>query len=105
MNIKEIRNLYDSLPATLKDSIINYVISVENVVTDIFKDAGIKHDELLEEKILFIASLKKFYSIIKSTYWLMNNSNELLRRKQQDQIKIGNTNFSYTSSFFLIWKS
>ncbi|MCG6146634.1 MULTISPECIES: hypothetical protein [Leptospira] len=94
-------NYLDKLPYQFKEQITNYVQSVKTSTEYIFKDAHIKYNKNLEEKLLRFAAIKKTFAIVSSTYWSIYNNLELLKKEGLNSFSIGSKYYSQYSKDYL----
>lgn len=95
MSLRALSDAIDSLPYALSEQVLSYAKSLELAAPDIFKNAGIKRTKELTDTLVFIAGLRKLFSIVDSNYWVIDNAGAIFS-KQQDQyeIRIGGTDLS-----------
>ena len=103
MNINTIDEILSKCPYDIKEQIISYVRSVKYALPEIFSELNMSHDDKIEDKILLVAFLKKFYSIISTFYWTIDNSITSLSKDDIHSIKIGGSFYSMESTdYFLV---
>ena len=100
MNKTDIARMFDDLPYSLRERVMGYVNSVEIAIPEIFRDAEIQYNEDLAETLLFVASLRKFFSIVNSAYWTLENTGEILERQNTRNIRIGGSFYSRYSPYY-----
>jgi hypothetical protein len=88
------------LPPRLRDDIVGYARSVETALPEIFRDAGVRRTESLAQQLVFIAGVKKIYSICSSNYWILESSLHALR-DHAESVRLGSTVVSRSSPYFL----
>ncbi len=100
MKKENISSMIEKLPFYLKERIDGYVKSVDIVLIDIFKSAGVKYSDEIAQDVIFIAFLKKFYAIVNSAYWTLDNTGEILENNGISSVWIGSTNYSRYSEYY-----
>lgn len=96
MSLQAIQAIADELPTILRNDLIGYTKSVEAALPEIFSQAHVTRSEKLSNELIFIAGIKKIYSICSSQYWLLNNSLHALKDHVQE-IRLGSAVISLHS--------
>ncbi|TGM58474.1 hypothetical protein [Leptospira vanthielii] len=91
----------EKLPYQFKEQVFSYVQSVKSSTESIFKDAHIKYNKNLEDKLLRFAAIKKTFAIVSSTYWSIYNNLELLKKEGIHSFSIGSKYYSQSSKDYL----
>lgn len=86
---KELKDSVENLPWALRDQIIGYAKSVDDALPEIFREAGHEFDRALGDQLVFLAGVKKLYSIVGSCYWALDNSGKLLESLDVSAIRAG----------------
>ena len=94
MSIALLRDLTEKLPPSLRDQVIGYAESVKLAAPSIARDSGAEPTQRFEDHIVFIAGIRKLYSIVSSSYWSLDNSATLLARSDTSTITIAGQSFS-----------
>lgn len=97
MSFNALARTVEDLPSSVKDSVLSYSRSVEVSIPEIFKDAQLKYRKELADQVVYVAGLKKLYSFVDSTYWMLDNSSSILEKQQVADIRIGGESFSRDS--------
>lgn len=101
MSMKALEETVDILPFALADQVLSYAKSVEAASPDIFRNAGIRQSQEVTNKLVFIAGVRKLFSIIDSNYWVIDNAGEILQREQdQGHIRVGGTDLSRGGEYY-----
>ncbi len=94
MSLNSLTRAIDGMPSGMADTVVSYARSVESALPDIFRDARRKYRKDIADQIVFLAGVKKLFSIIDSTYWMLDNSSVILERQQISAIKVGSSDLS-----------
>jgi len=95
MSLKLLTDTLESLPYSLKEQVLGYARSISAVAPEIFKEAGVRRNDKTEDKLVFLAGLRKLFSIIDSNYWVIENAGAILEKQQaQFSVRIGGSDFS-----------
>lgn len=95
MTIRALEEALEVLPFSLAEQVLSYAKSVEAAAPDIFRSAGLRQTPEITNKLVFVAGIRKLFSIIDSNYWVIDNAGEILERQQdQGQIRVGGTDLS-----------
>lgn len=86
---KELQSTVEGLPWALREQIIGYAKSVDEVLPEIFREAGREFDRTIGDQVVFFAGVKKLYSIVGSSYWAIDNSGKLLESLEIAAIRAG----------------
>jgi len=84
----------EKLPLSLREQVLGYAESVERSAPSIAKDAGVSFTSRFEDHIVFVAGLRKLFSIVSSSYWSLDNSTALLSKSNTSVITIAGRSFS-----------
>ena len=95
MSIHALSKAIEDLPYALSEQVLSYARSLELAAPAILKDAGVRPNRELTNTLVFIAGLRKLFSIVDSNYWLVDNTGAILA-SQQDQysVRVGGTDLS-----------
>lgn len=99
MSMSALQGMIVGLPRSLSDQVLGYAESVERVLPEIFRDAGKAFDNNIADQMVFLAGVKKLYSVVALSYWTLDNSATLLQKLNADKIRIGRTDYSHGSAF------
>jgi hypothetical protein len=95
---EEIESLIDVLPASLREQVYSYVNSVAAVADDIFADARVNRSDDLMRALIFIATLRKLFGIVGSSYWAVSNALSATKATAVDrgafEIRIGRSRYA-----------
>ena len=94
MSIAHLRDMTEKLPPSLREQVLGYAESVRIAAPAIAKDQGIDLTQAFEDRITFLAGIRKLYSIVSSSYWSLDNSATLLARTDTPSITIAGRSFS-----------
>jgi len=98
--MKYLRNIFSDLPTELATQVFGYAHSVYDASPEIFRNARVPLTDDLQQKLVFLAGVKKFYTIIDSNYWLISNAGKLLSEMGTNNVYIGSVDFSRGSPYF-----
>ena len=95
MSIHALSEAIDDLPYALSEQVLSYARALEVAAPEIFRDADVKPNRELTNTLVFIAGLRKLFSIVDSNYWVVDNAGAILAN-QQDQysVRVGSTDLS-----------
>jgi hypothetical protein len=99
MTMSALQGMVEGLPRSLSDQVLGYAESVERVLPEIFRDAGRHFNRNIADQTVFLAGVRKFYSVVASSYWTLDNSATLLKKLNAERIRIGRTDYSHGSAF------
>lgn len=99
MTIAIVEQIARELPPRLAADMIGYARSVERSLSEIFRDAGVARTDDLAKQLVFIAAVKKLYSICSSNYWILDSSLHALRN-EATEVRFGSTVVSRSSPYF-----
>jgi hypothetical protein len=91
----------DALPFSLRGDIQGYIASVDDVKHDIFASVGFEFSDELYEQLIFIAAIRRLWSIIDNQYWTIDNTLALGRRYNIGGIIVGRSRYTPTSSEYI----
>lgn len=94
MSIALLSSTVAELPFALREQITGYAESVKLALPAIFADAGVTTRQDVSDQVVFLAGIKKFYSLVASNYWALDNSASLLQSADVTRIRIGAQDFS-----------
>lgn len=89
----------EELPWSLREQVIGYARSVDYALPEIFKEANIKFDQEISNKVVFLSGIKKLYSIVSSSYWAIDNSGKLLNSINVEYVTAGSLDLSVGGEF------
>ena len=89
----------------MADSVVSYARALEVALPDIFRDAQRKYRKDIADQIVFLAGVKKLFSIIDSTYWMLDNSSAILERQEISVIKVGSSDLSRSGKDYQLLKN
>ena len=99
MSSKQLNRILEILPNVLAEQVNSYARAVEDALPDIFKDVQVKFEPKISEQVVFLAGLRKLYSVITSNYWVLDNSAKILEGQGILDIRIGSSSFSRGSEY------
>ena len=94
MSVERVQEFAQHLPPRLREDVVSYARSVDNSLSDIFREARVAQDERLAGQLVFLAGIKKLYAICSGTFWILDNSLESLQRAEAYEVKIGSMRIS-----------
>ena len=95
MTIQALSEAIDNLPYALSEQVLSYARALEVAAPEIFRDAGIKQNRELTNVLVFIAGLRKLFSIVDSNYWVVDNVGAILASQQEQySVRVGSTDLS-----------
>lgn len=100
MSFREVEEFADLLPYTLKEQVLGYARSVRDAMPEIVLEAGVEYSNEVADKIIYIAGLRKLYSICNSSYWALENTCYLLQESNVHNVRVGGTDMSKGSQFY-----
>ena len=89
MSLELVTEFARELPPRLREDVVGYARSVQTVLPEIFRDAGIAENRDLRDQIVFIAGVKKLHAICSSAFWILDNSLRGLERADVQQVRLG----------------
>ena len=99
MSIRALTEITEDLPHTIANDVMGYARSVQSAIPEIFRDARIREDRDLGDQLVFLAGIKKLYSLISSQYWTLDNSLHLMEQDDVSVVRIGSTEISRGSDY------
>jgi len=79
----------------LSEQVLSYARALEIAAPEIFKDAGVKPNRELTNALVFIAGLRKLFSIVDANYWVVENTGAILASQQEQySVRVGSTDIS-----------
>lgn len=97
MSFKSLSTAIADMPSGMRESVLNYARAVQYAAPDIFRDAGRSYTKDVADQLVFLAGVKKLFSILDSTYWMLDNSSAILSRHNVDHIKVGSSSLAQGS--------
>ncbi len=97
MSTERIESLIFDFPFNFRDPILGYANSVKIALPSIFREAGLKRDNVLEDEIVFIAGVKKLYAIVSSTFWTLRKALTYLEESGIPMVKVADRQYSLKS--------
>lgn len=94
MSLALLSSTVAELPFALREQITGYAQSVKLALPAIFSDAGVAMRQDVCDQVVFLAGIKKFHSLVASSYWALDNSASLLQSADVTRIRIGAQDFS-----------
>lgn len=95
MSIHALSETIDELPYNLSQQVLSYARALEIAAPEIFKDAGVKPNPELTNTLVFIAGLRKLFSIVDANYWVVENTGAILASQQEQySVRVGSTDIS-----------
>lgn len=77
---------------------MSYARSVAFAVPEIMAEAGLKRDSELEDKLVFVAGLRKLYAFCNSNLKILDSSLRSLRKAATPRVRIGSSLYSGNSA-------
>ncbi|MBI4382301.1 MAG: hypothetical protein HY574_14075 [candidate division NC10 bacterium] len=99
MSLAILEQITRELPAKLSGDVVSYAKSVEAALPEIFRTADVRRTDELARQLVFIAGVKKLYSICSSSFWILENSLHALRHQAQE-VRLGSLIVSRGSPYF-----
>jgi hypothetical protein len=100
MSLRILAETISDLPYGLSEQVLSYARSLEVAAPEIFREAGVSANRELIESLVFIAGLRKLYSIVDSNYWVLDNTGAILEREQvQFSVRVGSADLSRGSEY------
>lgn len=100
MGIVAVEEFANILPYSLKEQVLGYARSVRDAMKEIMQEAEVEYTDEIANKIIFIAGVRKLYSICNSSYWVLENTNSLLQESNVYNVRVGGTDMSKGSEFY-----
>lgn len=97
MSIERIESLVAEFPQDFRDSVIGYARSVRAALPDIFREADLSPDPVLEDEVVFIAGVRKLYAIVSSTFWTLHKALSNLNTRDIPRVRIGGRGYGFDS--------
>ena len=94
MSLALLSSTVAELPFALREQITGYAQSVKLALPAIYSDAGVAMRQDVCDQVVFLAGIKKFHSLVASSYWALDNSASLLQSADVTRIRIGAQDFS-----------
>jgi len=89
----------ECLPPALKDQVLGYARSIGATAPQIFRDAGVNISSMASGRLVFFAGIRKLYSIIESSHWILDNAGAILERQNLYRIQVGGSDFSRNGEY------
>lgn len=100
MSIRTLSEVISDLPYSLQEQVLSYARSVEVAAPDIVRESGVRATHVHTDALIFIAGLRKLYSIVDSNYWVLDNTGALLERQHaQFSVRVGGADLSRDSQY------
>jgi hypothetical protein len=77
--------------------VVGYAKSVREALPEIFREADLRPDPVLEDEVVFIAGIRKLYAIVSSTFWTLHKALSNLRERDIPRVRIGGHAYSFDS--------
>jgi hypothetical protein len=97
MSMDAIERLLGGFPAALRDPVLGYAVSVKGALPEIFREARIDPDPVLEDQVVFIAGIRKLHAMVSSTFWTLNKALRQLGTRDIPSVRIGARGYSLDS--------
>lgn len=95
MSIRALTDAITDLPYGLSEQVLSYARSLDLAAPEIFQDAGVAFSREIADIVVFIAGLRKLFSIVDSNYWVIDNAGAILERQQsQSSVRVGGADLS-----------
>lgn len=78
----------------LREQVIGYARTVDAASSEIAREARIEWTPSLRDDLVFVAGLRKFYSICASSFWAIDNATAFMRDQQVSRVRVGRTDYS-----------
>ena len=105
MSMNSLTRAIAGMPSGMADTVVSYARSVEIALPEIFRDAKRKYRKDVADQIVFLAGVKKLFSILDSTYWMLDNSSAILERQEINAIKVGSSDLSRNGEDYYLIKN
>ena|SRR5213075_3372347 len=95
MSMKALSDAIDPLPYALSEQVLSYARALELAAPEIFADAGVKRTRERTDALVFVAGLRKLFSIVDANYWVVDNASAILSRQgDQYAVRVGGADLS-----------
>ena len=94
MSIRSLKEAIEGIPYSLSDQVLSYSRSVSVALPEIFDEAGVAYNRDIADQVVFLAGVRKLFSIIDSAYWVIDNASAILEKNDMHRIRVGGTNLS-----------
>jgi hypothetical protein len=101
MSIRLVQQWTARLPYALREQVVGYARSVEQALPEIQDEAKVELASSDRDLVVFLAGLRKLYSLVSSSYWTVENAGEILTRHGAGAARSGNTYYSRDSELFV----
>jgi len=101
MSLDAVKEFANELPYRFREDVIGYARSVKDVLPEIFHEARCPFNEMAANQLIFIAGVKKLYSICTSNFWIIENSLFMLERSEVHAVQIGSSTIHRESDDYL----
>ncbi|MEQ8690197.1 MAG: hypothetical protein RIC89_05085 [Pseudomonadales bacterium] len=102
MSLHALEEVLSDLPYALREQVFGYARSIDVVSEEICRNAGVQPSSKLLDQLVFVAGLRKLFSIVDSNYWIIDNAGALLSQTADvGQVRIGSTDFSRRGQYHL----
>lgn len=86
-----LRSVTEELPWRLRQDIEGYVHSVSAAATEIFAEVGVEISDTLNERFLFLVGIRRIWTVVNGSYWLLDNSLSLGERSEVTSYQVGSS--------------
>jgi hypothetical protein len=94
MSLRNVEEFTSSLPYSLREQILGYARSVQDAVPEILAEAQVAQSVDVAGQLVFMAGVRKFYSICEANFWILHNSTQILSQYDQNDVRVGRTDYS-----------
>ena len=92
--MQSLKEAIEGIPYSLSEQVLSYSRSVSVALPDIFSEAGVAYSPDIVDQVVFLAGIRKLFSIIDSAYWVIDNASAILSKQDMHRIRVGSTNLS-----------
>jgi hypothetical protein len=100
MSLDLLSEMLETLPFTLRDQIEGYAQSIDEVTEEIFRDARVEFSEELGDRLVFVAGIRRLWTITNSHYSILDNSLALIAEHDVQGFAVGSRLFTRQSAEF-----
>lgn len=89
MSLRAVQSFCEPLPRALRDQVVGYARSVSDAFFNIAREAQVRPHGNLQNQLVFVAGIKRLYSLLRADYWLVENAISLLKSYDVDGFQLG----------------
>jgi hypothetical protein len=99
MSLQRLQMTVSPLPSSLREQVLGYARGLQAALPDISRDAGVAITAPVADQVVFIAGIKKLYTLCSSSFWAIDNAGVLLAREGSAEVRVGRTFYSRQATF------